>query len=52
MPETSNEYTSNNEKSDGTIDPTSDTVHRVGMFGHHRDGDRWQWSDAVARMHG
>lgn len=26
--------------------------HRVGGFLYHRDGDRWEWSDTVARMHG
>lgn len=25
---------------------------RVGGFAYHHDGDRWEWSDAVARMHG
>ncbi|MFF1388145.1 PAS and ANTAR domain-containing protein [Rhodococcus erythropolis] len=26
--------------------------HRVGGFLYHRAGDRWEWSDTVARMHG
>uniref|UniRef100_UPI0038B256D9 PAS domain-containing protein n=1 Tax=Staphylococcus aureus TaxID=1280 RepID=UPI0038B256D9 len=25
---------------------------RVGGFRYHRHGDRWQWSGAVARIHG
>jgi PAS domain S-box-containing protein len=25
---------------------------RVGGFLYHHDGDRWEWSDTVARMHG
>lgn len=25
---------------------------KVGRFSYLLDGDRWQWSDAVARMHG
>ncbi|MGM5069203.1 PAS and ANTAR domain-containing protein [Rhodococcus qingshengii] len=26
--------------------------HRVGGFLYHRHGDRWEWSDTVACMHG
>src|SRR6478609_7182477 len=26
--------------------------HRVGGFLYHRNGDRWEWSDEVARIHG
>jgi PAS domain S-box-containing protein len=25
---------------------------RIGAFRYHRAGERWEWSDAVARMHG
>ena len=25
---------------------------RVGSFRYFRDEDRWEWSDAVAQMHG
>ncbi len=48
MPETGN------ENNDGALEPTTETgaPHRVGGFRYHRHGDRWQWSDAVARMHG
>ncbi|WP_333837363.1 PAS domain-containing protein [Rhodococcus sp. MEB032] len=48
MPET------DNENSGGALEPTTETgaPHRVGGFRYHRHGDRWQWSDAVARMHG
>ncbi|OBK74158.1 transcription antitermination regulator [Mycobacterium sp. 1274761.0] len=27
-------------------------TNRVGAFRYFRDDDRWEWSDAVARMHG
>ncbi|WP_336873951.1 PAS domain-containing protein [Rhodococcus qingshengii] len=48
MPET------DNENSGGALESTSETgaPHRVGGFRYHRHGDRWQWTDAVARMHG
>ncbi|MCD2157981.1 PAS and ANTAR domain-containing protein [Rhodococcus cerastii] len=31
---------------------TAGAPHRVGGFLYHREGDRWEWSDPVARMHG
>lgn len=36
------------------VGPTtkSGAPHRVGGFLYRRVGDRWEWSDAVARMHG
>ncbi|WP_336874000.1 hypothetical protein [Rhodococcus qingshengii] len=48
MPET------DNENSDGALELITETgaPHRVGGFRYHRHGDRWQCSDAVARMHG
>ncbi len=30
----------------------SGRLERVGSFCFHFDGERWEWSDAVARMHG
>lgn len=30
----------------------SERLERVGSFRFYLDGDRWEWSDAVARMHG
>ncbi|WP_407812667.1 PAS domain-containing protein, partial [Staphylococcus aureus] len=30
----------------------SGAPHRVGGFLYHRNGDRWEWSDEVARIHG
>ncbi|WP_407812584.1 hypothetical protein, partial [Staphylococcus aureus] len=43
-----------NENSDGALEPTSErgAPQRVGGFRYHRHGDRWQWSGAVARIHG
>ena len=39
---------------EGALEPiaTAGAPHRVGGFHYHRDGDRWEWSDTVARMHG
>lgn len=36
------------------LGPTSESgaPHRVGGFLYHRTHDRWEWSDAVARIHG
>lgn len=31
---------------------TAGAPHRAGGFLYYREGDRWEWSDAVARMHG
>ncbi|GAB2655998.1 PAS and ANTAR domain-containing protein [Prescottella soli] len=30
----------------------TERLERVGSFCYYLDGDRWEWSDAVARMHG
>ncbi|MBT2266000.1 PAS and ANTAR domain-containing protein [Rhodococcus erythropolis] len=42
------------ENQSSTIEPTSETgaPHHVGGFRYHRHDDRWEWSDAVAHMHG
>jgi len=39
---------------DMSVGPTtkSGAPQRVGGFLYRRAGDRWEWSDAVARMHG
>lgn len=39
---------------EGALGPiaTAGAPHRVGGFLYHRGGDRWEWSGAVARMHG
>ncbi|MFC1474279.1 PAS and ANTAR domain-containing protein [Rhodococcus qingshengii] len=39
---------------EGTLGPIAKAgaPHRVGGFLYHRHGDRWEWSDTVARMHG
>ncbi|WP_251014234.1 PAS and ANTAR domain-containing protein [Rhodococcus qingshengii] len=39
---------------EGAMGPIAESgaPHRVGGFLYHRDGDRWEWSDTVARMHG
>jgi len=42
------------EAHEGAQEPTAKigAPHRVGGFRYHLDGDRWEWSDTVARMHG
>lgn len=42
---------SNGEASTASATPTS-VGERVGSFRYFRAQDRWEWSDAVARMHG
>lgn len=37
---------------DGDGDGTIRSGDRVGSFRYFRDDDRWEWSDAVAQMHG
>lgn len=36
----------------GTDEHWTGAADPVGDFRYHHDGDRWEWSDTVARMHG